>query len=316
MSELMEVTPAETVNHPVGSSESQKPNSWNKPLNHEPKPAKLSQEGDLILFELHVKITDKSKKVPSLKLMEYLDGKSAKSLNTLSSKSATVHHAFFTDEDARDAFHGKNAVINGVNVSFESYPPKQSEHFVAPPKIISTKMRLIALPPHLSLTKIQKAILDKIPSYIVDSASFETFSTNRMVRNGNLSFFVRGIKHGLPFGYLRVDDYDVILQNSTHPLDPSFTLKISSEDKDPEPIQKDRKEKNVVRQDGPSNTSVASTATTFADAPASFINTADAPASSTNTAAKSGGFSSHLINMEEENITENNKKNWNNPRLQ
>jgi hypothetical protein len=195
--------------------------SWNKPLTHH-KPAMKTTDGDLVLYELHVRVVDKNKKVSSVKLMEYLDVNSAKTLSSLITKSSVFHHAYFTTVEGRDSLHNKNAVINGTNVVFEAYPPKNSDHFVPPPKVISTKMRLIALPPHLSLQKVQKAISEKIPSYIMDSASFETFASNRNVRNGNLSFFVRGIKHGLPFQYLRVDGYDVLMQKCHSPLRPQL----------------------------------------------------------------------------------------------
>lgn len=239
--------------------------SWSKPLTHT-KPAEKTEDGDLILFELHIRVTDRNKKVPSVKLMEYLDVNSAKTLSSLITKSAVFHQAYFTTLAGRDSLHNKKATINGANVIFEAYPPQNSDHFVPPPKVISTKMRLIALPPHLSLQKVQKAIGEKISSYIADSASFETFSSNRNVRNGNLSFFVRGIKHGLPFQYLRVDGYDVLMQNATHPLDPSFTLKVSSEEEDPVPAKDQDKNTDKPKPKPKVNTTLTSDSTNPRDA--------------------------------------------------
>ena len=235
--------PTDPGNDPKTKENSGPPqSSWKEPLVHH-KPAEADSDGNLILFELTIRVVEKGKKVPSIKLMEHLNQQSGFSLNTLSSKTSTSHSAFFCTKEAREAFHGKSATVANVKVSFERYPPAETQHFVAPPKILSTKMRLISVPPHLPLKSIEKAIEDRIPPYIPGSASFETFASNRNVRNGNLSFFVRGIKPGQPFQYLRVCEYDVLLQNASHPLEPTHTPKISSEDPNPQlPKAKEKKD--------------------------------------------------------------------------
>ena len=81
----------------------------------------------------------------------------------------------------------------------------------------------------LPLEIFDKALQERFPEvYIANSAMFETLSECRRLRNGNLTFFVKGIKTGTPFRYLSIKDYDILLENPGSPNPPNTVIPLSS----------------------------------------------------------------------------------------
>lgn len=114
---------------------------------------------------------------------------------------------FFRNSLSREKI-GKNIMADKLTFQTEIYPPKDPS-FKEPPKILSTRLRLLGLNPSWKLTKIESTLMEKMPFYIKDSAYFETLKNHRKIKNGNLTFFIHGIKTIAPFSHLRIEDQDV-----------------------------------------------------------------------------------------------------------
>jgi hypothetical protein len=88
-------------------------------------------------------------------------------------------------------------------------------------------MRLLKVPACLPLSLIENA-LAKVKGYLKDSATFETYANDRKVRNGNLTFYVDGLVVGTPWHHLRVDGFDLRMDNPSYPNHPDVTIPTSS----------------------------------------------------------------------------------------
>ena len=214
---------------------SQKPpnGSWTKPLETKPREPTRDEKGNLQFFELHVRVTGghPGKPLSSTRLLGHFDKKAANQVHTLCTKTTNTHQLFFFSESDRNHFHEKHEKMGEFTLHMEAYPPMNNPDFKPAPTVISTKFRLMAVPPTLPMDTIERHLKEKLDGYIDNSASYETFTSNRAVRNGNITLYVSRIRVGVPFKYLRIAEHDLLLVNPSAPV-PCLTL--SSEDPTPE----------------------------------------------------------------------------------
>lgn len=210
-------------------------NQWESgKLNLTPTKAENDGNGYLILYELRIRVIERGAIIDTNNLMSYLNTNANGNLDALTPKSKFFYVAKFSTSRDRDHFDDmKNALIGKVAVSFEAYPPRNNTQFIAPPKILHTRMRLMNAPLEYPLSIIEDTLIARIPAYIKKTAVFETYAVNRVVRNGHVSFDVAGRLPGIPFQYLRVGEYDVEIRNPKYPM-LNLTPKVSSEDPDAE----------------------------------------------------------------------------------
>ena len=196
------------------------------------KEAKYSREIDgeqYKIFELTIRW--KNTPIPPSSMIRFFESKVPGALESIVQRSGTQASAFFMAKEPRDMFHLSTDRINSIEVKFESYPPPQEDapHWKEPPQCTSTRMRLLKIPMKLPLEIFDKALQERFPEvYIANSAMFETLSECRRLRNGNLTFFVKGIKTGTPFRYLSIKDYDILLENPGSPNPPNTVIPLSS----------------------------------------------------------------------------------------
>jgi len=202
-------------------------NPWSK--FKEVKYSRELEDDQYKIFELTIRW--KNTPIPSASIIRYFESKVPGALESIVPRSGTQASAFFMAKEPRDMFHLSTDRINSTEVKFESYPPPKVDapHWKEPPQFTSTRMRLLKIPMRLPLETYEAALKERFPDvYVINSATFETLSECRRLRNGNLTFFVKGIKTGTPFRYLSIRDYDILLENPGSPNPPNTVIPMSS----------------------------------------------------------------------------------------
>ena len=123
--------------------------SWKTPLSTNPQEPEKDDEGNLKFYELVVRVTGGTPGNPlaSSRVLGWFDKHSPSQVHTLSTKTTHSHHLYFFKEGARDNFQDKKMKLGDYTLHMEAYPPKNNPDFKAAPTVISTKFRLMAVPP-------------------------------------------------------------------------------------------------------------------------------------------------------------------------
>jgi hypothetical protein len=202
--------------------------AWNTPLPTStlpktPAEVETDKDGNFKLHELRVRVLDRDKTLPGQRIIAHFQSEKKGSLESLLSKSGYYHAAFFKDLAYRDSLNHTKVKIDGITVKLEAFPPLDNPTWRSAPHVVCTKIRLLQVPPHLPMAKIEAALRLYLPYYINDSAQFETYVSDRSVRNGNVTLYVEKFVRGTPFRFLRVEGLDVAMQNPLRPSVPEDT---------------------------------------------------------------------------------------------
>jgi len=186
-----------------------------------------SQGNRYVLFELTVRNLSQGKKTTPNQWSTYFQKKVPRAVESLIPKAGGDFSIFFLSKEARDAFHKKEDFVGGAKFAMEAFPPPDAPYWKPAPTIVSTRIRLLKVPALLPLSLIETA-LTQVKGYLKESATFETYANDRKVRNGNLTFYVDGLVVGTPWLHLRVDGFDLRMDNPSYPNHPDVTIPISS----------------------------------------------------------------------------------------
>ena len=163
------------------------------------------------LFE--IRLSTEARKPPSRTKILAVLAKSFPSLDTAIFKGADRVFVFLKDEKACLEAHRKGELrVEGISFRAEMFPPplKDAPWFVAPPLITHTRGRLLHIDPTWTIEEINMALKKRFDKLLPEHTSFETYTENRRIRNGNLSFFVDG-RLAMQVSEIRILNRDVEL---------------------------------------------------------------------------------------------------------